>query len=55
MFDNYQEYLDLYGAERIIPEMDRMRITSRRLLPDAIKARLGIVDDVIDFDQPLSA
>ena len=54
-FDNYQEYLDLYGAERIIAEMDRPRISAQRLLPDAIKARLGIVETDIDFDQPLSA
>ena len=49
-FDNHQEYLDLYGAERIIPEMDRMRITSQWLLPDAIKARLGIVEADIRWD-----
>ena len=54
-FDNYQEYLDLYGAERIIPEMDRPRIASRRMVPDAIKARLGIVEPVLDWDTPLSA
>lgn len=54
-FDNYQEYLDLYGAERIIPEMDRTRISSKRFLPDAIKARLAIVDEVIDFDPVMSA
>lgn len=41
-FDNYAEYLDLYGIERIIPEMNRTRISSPRLLPDAIKVRLGI-------------
>jgi len=40
-FDNYQEYLDLYGAERIIPEMPRPRITSARLLPDHLRAQLG--------------
>ncbi len=49
VFDNYREYLDLYGAERIVPEMDRPRITSRRLLPPKIRARLGIVDEVPDF------
>ena len=54
-FDNYQEYLDLYGAERIIPEMDRPRISSRRLLSDEIRTRLGIEDEVIDFDMLLSA
>ncbi len=52
-FDNYQEYLDLYGAERIIPEMDRLRISSRRLLPEAIRARLGIGEEAIAFDMPL--
>ncbi len=49
-FDNYQEYLDLYGAERIIPEMGRPRISARRLVPDAIKARLGTSDASFDFD-----
>ncbi|KMW58760.1 hypothetical protein AIOL_003740 [Candidatus Rhodobacter oscarellae] len=41
-FDNYQEYVDLYGADRLIPEINRPRISSRRLLPEAIKSRLGI-------------
>lgn len=40
-FDNCQEYLDLYGSERIIREMEAPRISARRLVPDAIKARLG--------------
>lgn len=43
-FDNYQEYLDLYGADRIIPAMARPRVSSARLLPGAIKARLGLTD-----------
>ncbi len=55
-FDNHQEYLDLYGAERIIPEMARPRISSRRLLPETIRARLGISDDVWEsLDGALSA
>lgn len=41
-FDNYAEYLDLYGAERIIPEIRAHRITSARLLPDDLASRLGI-------------
>ena len=41
-FDNCQEYLDLYGAERIIPEMKHPRISSPRLLPTAIRQRLGL-------------
>lgn len=41
-FDNFQEYLDLYGAERIIREMPKPRISAQRLVPERIKARLGI-------------
>jgi hypothetical protein len=40
-FDNHDEYLDLYGAERIVAEMDRPRISSVRQLPESIKARIG--------------
>lgn len=54
-FDDYQDYLDHHEAERIVPEMDRPRIASRRLLPDAIKARLGISEPRIDWDTPLFA
>ena len=39
-FDNFDEYLDLYGVERIIPEMARPRISSRRMLPQEIRNRL---------------
>ena len=53
-FDNYAEYVALYGAERIIPEMSTPRISSQRLLPDAIRARLGISNDGIECDKPLS-
>ena len=41
-FDNYGEYLESYGVERIIPEMPHPRISTARLLPEDIKARLGI-------------
>lgn len=41
-FDNYQEYLDLYGNERLIPEMKRVRISSQRHLPEPIMRRLNI-------------
>lgn len=40
-FDNYQDYLDLYGAERIIPEMPAPRISARRHVPAEIRQRLG--------------
>jgi hypothetical protein len=40
-FGNYAEYVELYGAERIIPEMVRPRISSARMLPDTLRARLS--------------
>ncbi|KHQ52305.1 Hint domain-containing protein [Mameliella alba] len=40
-FDNFGEYLDLYGFERIIPEMPRPRISARRHLPAALRERLA--------------
>ncbi|MEL7115500.1 MAG: Hint domain-containing protein [Pseudomonadota bacterium] len=46
-FDNYQEYLDLYGAERIIPENPMPRIAAARLVPQAIKDRLLMQPSVI--------
>jgi len=49
-FDNYAEYPELYGIERIIPEMRAPRISAQRLLPDAIKARLGIADTLLAVD-----
>ena len=54
-FDNYPDYLELYGVERIVPEMNAPRITARRLVPDAIKARLGIGETVFDDAGLLSA
>lgn len=41
-FDNYQEYLDRYGCDRLIPEMKRPRISAQRLLPQSLRAKLGI-------------
>lgn len=42
-FENFQEYLDLYGTERMIPEMDMPRVSSARLLPPSISTRLASV------------
>jgi hypothetical protein len=39
-FDNYAEYVALYGEERIITEAPYPRISTPRLLPPARKARL---------------
>ncbi len=41
-FDNYAEYLALYGEDRTIPEMLYPRISSARQLPQPLAARLGI-------------
>lgn len=41
-FENFADYLDLYGAERIIPEMRRPRISTRRMLPARVAAQLGL-------------
>lgn len=41
-FDNHDEYLALYGCERIIPEMKRLRISSSRQLTDSLRDRFGI-------------
>lgn len=40
-FDNFAEYIDLYGEERAIYEMDRPRVSAARLLPPDIRARLA--------------
>jgi hypothetical protein len=49
-FDNYAEYIDLYGYERIIPEMSRVRIAAHRMVPTDIRERLGIQNygDIIE-------
>jgi hypothetical protein len=41
-FDNYQEYMDLYGCERIIPDMKCTRISTGRMLPRYLNERFGI-------------
>jgi len=38
-FDNYGEYVALYGEERIIPEMAYPRVSSARMLPSAMRRR----------------
>ena len=39
-FDNYDAYLERFGAERIIPEMGLPRVTTRRQLPQHLRERL---------------
>lgn len=48
-FNNYDEYLELYGEDRIIPEMHLPRIGSQRMLPPAIKRRLGLTEEAVNY------
>ncbi|WP_323764325.1 Hint domain-containing protein [Marinovum sp.] len=41
-FDNYSEYLELYGAEQVIREMPMPRISAARMVPSSLRARLGL-------------
>lgn len=41
-FDNYDEYVALYGTRTAIPENPAPRITSARMVPQAVRARLGL-------------
>lgn len=54
-FDNHAGHLNLYRVERLVPEMDGRRISSRRQLHGAIRVRLGIADQSMDFANLLSA
>jgi len=48
MFDNHAEYLDLYGTEKLVPELDLPRISAQRLLPAATRAKLGMATQLND-------
>jgi hypothetical protein len=41
-FDNYADYTALYGEDRAFAENPAPRITSTRMLPPSLRARLGI-------------
>ncbi|SNR99792.1 Hint domain-containing protein [Antarctobacter heliothermus] len=51
-FDNHADYIARYGADRLIAEMALLRISSRRMLPETVRARLGIGDST---PRPMSA
>ncbi|MEL7114420.1 MAG: Hint domain-containing protein [Pseudomonadota bacterium] len=44
-FDNYDEYCEIYGEDRRVPEMPVPRIPSARLLPQVVRARLDLQVD----------
>ena len=41
-FDNYDEYLEIAGADRLIKEMPFARISAHRLVPPDLREALGI-------------
>lgn len=41
-FDNYAEYLALFGTDRTMREMPRPRISAARHLPESLRHRLGL-------------
>jgi len=41
-FDNYGDYLDLVGADRLIAEMPLPRVCAHRLVPPDLREALGI-------------
>jgi len=41
-FDNYRDYLDLYGEERLIAENPLPRIATQRMIPEPLRVGLGI-------------
>ena len=41
-FDNYDDYLDLVGADRLIAEMPLPRVCAHRLVPPGLREALGI-------------
>ena len=47
-YDNHDEYLALYGAERIITEMALPRISSSRMVPEEIRNRLRCLSPTTD-------
>jgi len=54
-FGNYDAYLELFGAERLIHEINLPRISARRLVPETIRTRLGIESESFDSLDVLSA
>ena len=50
-FDNFDEYLSLYHDEPMICEMDRIRISSSRLLPQTLRKELSVDEDSTSLSQ----
>ena len=50
MFDNYAEFVALYGEENTIPEMELPRISALRQMPAPLRARFGLTEETITFN-----
>lgn len=50
MFDNYAEFVALYGQENTIPEMELPRISALRQMPAPLRARFGLTEETITFN-----
>lgn len=42
-FDNYREYLDIYGDEHPLPALPYPRVSTPRLIPAVLQSRLGAI------------
>ena len=50
MFDNYAEFVTLYGEENTIPEMELPRISALRQMPAPLRARFGLTEETVTFN-----
>ncbi len=50
MFDNYAEFVTLYGEENTIAEMDMPRISALRQMPAALRERFRLEEDTVSFN-----
>lgn len=50
MFDNYAEFVTLYGEENTIAEMDMPRISALRQMPAALRERFQLEEDTVSFN-----
>ena len=53
-FDNYQEYLDLFGSEKSIVEIAKPRVSAQRQLPSYLAQKLGITPHYHNIEAELS-
>ena len=52
-FDNYQEYLDLFGTDKRVEEISKPRVSAQRQLPSYLVERFGITPHYKNIDSEL--